>query len=629
MSSKTQLKPGSTLQGGKYRIISVLGQGGFGITYEAEQVALGRKVAVKEFFMEEYCNRDSTTSQVSVGSEGSKETVERFRAKFVKEAKMIAGLDHQNIIRIHDVFEENGTAYYVMEYLSGGSLLDLQKLKGRLSESDALGYIRQAASALDYIHSLKINHLDIKPGNILLDGKGRAVLIDFGLSKRYDVEGNQTSTTPVGISHGYAPLEQYKTGGVGTFSPATDIYSLGATLYRLLTGQTPPDADVINDDGFPDNPGYVSEYVWKAIEAAMQPRRKDRPQSIADVLKILDGTANAGADDDTTILKDDETHIQDDKTGFEEDSTQFTTRLDVETTPSDANVILDGKSLGLTPIKGYEVTIGQHELRIEKSGYEPYNTRMTFGTEPLIINKTLGKEPIPVPMPSWLKRAVFVVAGLLIALGLFYNLRPDQSSQSQPDTQTSSSNAQSVQQFKPTTGTHNGHDWVDLGLSVKWATCNVGALSPSDYGNYYAWGEVRTKSEYRSSNCTTYEKSMGDIAGNSTYDAARYNWGGKWRLPTEAECQELVDNCTWTWTTLGGHNGIKVTSKKTGASIFLPAAGRYCWSLDHAGVYCAYWSSTPVPRGTSGAYSLNVTSGHHDVGWNDRDSGRSVRPVSE
>ena len=152
------------MQGGKYRILSVLGQGGFGITYEAEQVALGRKVAVKEFFMEEYCNRDSTTSQVSVGSEGSRETVERFRAKFIKEARMIAGLDHQNIIRIYDVFEENGTAYYVMEYLSGGSLLDLQKSKERLSENEALGYIHQAASALDYIHSLKINHLDIKPG---------------------------------------------------------------------------------------------------------------------------------------------------------------------------------------------------------------------------------------------------------------------------------------------------------------------------------------------------------------------------------------------------------------------------------------------------------------------------------
>ena len=611
MSSKTQLKPGSTLQGGKCRIISVLGQGGFGITYEAEQVALGRKVAVKEFFMEEYCNRDGDTSQVSVPSVGSKETVERFRAKFVKEAKMIAGLDHQNIIRIHDVFEENGTAYYVMEYLSGGSLLDLQKSKGRLAESDALAYVRQAASALDYIHSLKINHLDIKPGNILLDGKGRAVLIDFGLSKRYDIEGHQTSTTPVGISHGYAPLEQYKTGGVGTFSPATDIYSLGATLYRLLTGQTPPDADVINDEGFPDNPGSVSEAVWNAIEAAMQPRRKDRPQSIAEFLKILDGDDNAGTDDDKTTYEDDETHIDDDKTGFEEDSTRFTTRLDVDTTPPDANVILDGKSLGKTPIKGYEVTTGQYELRIEKSGYEPYNTRMTFGSEPVKINETLKKEAALRPKPSWFKWAFSAAAGLLIVVGLIAILRKDNVEISQA------------------TGTDDGHEYVDLGLSVKWATCNVGASSPSDYGNYYAWGEVWTRSEFYGPNLSR-ENSMSDIAGDPAYDAARYNWGGRWRLPTEAECQELVDNCWWTWGKYGGHKGYKVTSMKNGASIFLPAAGwRYGSSLSDAGEDGSYWSSTPNESYAQFACSLDFGSGSHYVAGSFRSNGHSVRPVSE
>ena len=111
MSNTTQLSAGSTLQGGKYRIEKVLGQGGFGITYEAEQVSLGRKVAVKEFFMEEYCNRDGDTSQVSVPSVGSREIVARFRAKFVKEAKMIAGLNNPHIVKIYEVFEENGTAY--------------------------------------------------------------------------------------------------------------------------------------------------------------------------------------------------------------------------------------------------------------------------------------------------------------------------------------------------------------------------------------------------------------------------------------------------------------------------------------------------------------------------------------
>ena len=239
------LKTNAVLQNGKYRIEGVLGQGGFGITYLASQVALNRKVTIKEFFMKELCNRDEQTSQVSVPSMGSVDTVARFRAKFVKEAQTIAALNNPHIIHIHDIFEENGTAYYVMDYLSGGSLSDLVQRNGVLAEATALGYIRQVADALSYIHARNINHLDIKPSNVLIDGNGNAVVIDFGLSKRYDETGSQTSTTPVGISHGFAPLEQYQPGGVSTFSPTTDIYSLGATLYKLLSGQTPPNATAL------------------------------------------------------------------------------------------------------------------------------------------------------------------------------------------------------------------------------------------------------------------------------------------------------------------------------------------------------------------------------------------------
>ena len=295
------LQEGTLLKSGDYRIERVLGQGGFGITYLATQVGLNRKVAIKEFFMKEYCNRDATTSHVSVGSDGSKELVSKFKTKFIKEAQTIAGLNHPNIIRIYDIFEENGTAYYVMEYHGNGSLSELLKSKVKLSEIESLRYIRQIADALSYIHENKMNHLDVKPGNVLLDNKGNAVLIDFGLSKRYDEEGNQTSTTPVGISHGYAPMEQYKKGGVGVFSPSTDIYSLGATLYKLLTGATPPEADEIYEEGLPALPATISESVRSAIVAAMQPKRKDRPQSIVEFLQLLDGVS---ADSEETELTD-------------------------------------------------------------------------------------------------------------------------------------------------------------------------------------------------------------------------------------------------------------------------------------------------------------------------------------
>ena len=282
------LKTNAVLQNGKYRIEGVLGQGGFGITYLASQVALNRKVTIKEFFMKELCNRDEQTSQVSVPSMGSVDTVARFRAKFVKEAQTIAALNNPHIIHIHDIFEENGTAYYVMDYLSGGSLSDLVQRNGVLAEATALGYIRQVADALSYIHARNINHLDIKPSNVLIDGNGKAVVIDFGLSKRYDETGSQTSTTPVGISHGFAPLEQYQPGGVSTFSPTTDIYSLGATLYKLLSGQTPPNATALLDSDLDLSRLSASPSTKAAIAAAMQPKRKGRPQTVEAFIAMLD-----------------------------------------------------------------------------------------------------------------------------------------------------------------------------------------------------------------------------------------------------------------------------------------------------------------------------------------------------
>ena len=177
-------------------------------------------------------------------------------------------------------------------------------------------------------------------------------------------------------------------------------------------------------------------------------------------------------------------------------------------------------------------------------------------------------------------------------------------------------------------GTLNGHDWVDLGLpsGLKWATCNVGASKPEDYGNYYAWGETATKSVYTEENSRTLYKTMSDISGNATYDAARANWGGSWRMPTKAEIEELLNNCTWTWTTQNGVNGMRVTGPN-GNSIFLPATGYYQGSSRYSGSGY-YWSSTPYESATSPAYFLYFNSGSRHVGWYERDYGRTVRPVS-
>ena len=300
-----QLSEGTLLQGGKYKIERVLGQGGFGITYLATQVLLGREVCIKEFFFKQFCERDEGSSRVTLGTKSNRELVDKFMKKFIKEARTISQLDHSNIIRIHDIFEENGTAYYVMEYHSGGSLGDLVKDGKPLPETEAVRYITQIADAVGYIHKRNINHLDIKPGNILIDARGGGVLIDFGLSKQYDESGDQTSSTPVGISHGYAPMEQYNSGGVSTFTPQSDIYSLGATLYKLVTGVTPPQAMDIVNDGLPALPAHLSVGVKKAIEQAMQIRKIDRPATAEEFVALLSGgsaSAEPSTDEATKII---------------------------------------------------------------------------------------------------------------------------------------------------------------------------------------------------------------------------------------------------------------------------------------------------------------------------------------
>ena len=279
------LRVNSTLQGGKYRIIKKLGQGGFGITYLAENTLLESKVAIKEFFFKECCERDATTSHVTVPTFANRDTVERFKLKFVKEARTIFKLNHPNIVHILDVFEENDTAYYVMEYIEGESLSDMVTRRGAIPEAEALGYVKEVAKALMYIHGKHINHLDIKPGNLMRRKEdGRIIVIDFGVAKQYDLATSQgTTTTPVGITCGYSPAEQYRKNGVQTFSPQSDGYALAATLFKLLTGNTPPEAMEIMDDGLPVAEllaKNISQPTISAIAMAMK-GRSERTQSVA------------------------------------------------------------------------------------------------------------------------------------------------------------------------------------------------------------------------------------------------------------------------------------------------------------------------------------------------------------
>lgn len=257
--SDLALSPGTIVRSPKraYTIRRVLGQGGFGITYLVDtpfkmgSITFKGKFALKELFVSVYCHRSNNSCEVAYDASKAQE-VARFRRSFVSEAQRLQrlGLNHSNIVSVDEVFEANGTAYYVMEYLEGDTLEKfVAKHGGRLTFAQASELLRPICDAVAMLHANNVAHYDIKPQNIIIqqDEDGiRPVLIDFGLAKHYDDQGNATSTGIVGYSHGYAPIEQL--AGLQSFSPATDVYALAGTFVYCLTGHAPAKALELNRD---------------------------------------------------------------------------------------------------------------------------------------------------------------------------------------------------------------------------------------------------------------------------------------------------------------------------------------------------------------------------------------------
>ena len=295
-----ELKNGTALKGGEYIIKRKLGQGGMGITYLATmrvevQRGLGTvttqaDVVVKEFFIGDYCERGSDTHTVTVISQRFNDAVAAGLKKFGKEARNLSQMNHPNIVHVIDLFSENQTEYIVMDYLPGGNLQYYVKHHGVLSAADATQRIAEVARALAYMHGQHLCHFDVKPGNVMLGANGETVLIDFGLSKRYGADDRHTSSLLyMGVSEGFAPLEQY-TDSVASFSPQTDVYALGATLYYLLTGKAPGKASYNIKNVLSDKrPANIPENLWQLILHSMQPNPEDRPADAAEFLRLLNG----------------------------------------------------------------------------------------------------------------------------------------------------------------------------------------------------------------------------------------------------------------------------------------------------------------------------------------------------
>ena len=307
------LQPGTLLRGGAYRVERALSSGGFGNTYVVMNLNFDELWAMKEFFMKGINLRDGNTVTVSVPE--NRQSFNAQREKFRKEAQRLWKLKNDHIVKVHDLFEENGTVYYVMDFIDGESLSERIKRLGRpLTEEEVMPLLRQALDALESVHRQKIWHLDIKPANMMVNKQEQLFLIDFGASKQLHTSDGLSLSTSSALAYtpGYAPLEQTDQN-IKLFGPWTDLYALGASLYKLLTNETPPtSSEMIAMGGqllFP--PVVISQRMKKLITWMMKPSITERPQSAAEVRQFLNVPP---------VVEDEETVIDEPKPKTDEET---------------------------------------------------------------------------------------------------------------------------------------------------------------------------------------------------------------------------------------------------------------------------------------------------------------------
>ena len=290
LNNQNMLQVGTILHG-TYKIESYLASGGFGNTYLAKNIEFDETYAIKEFFVKGVCQRDDNSTTISVSNAENTNSFEQQREKFKKEARRLRSLSNPHIVKVYDLFEENGTAYYVMDYVDGENLsARLKRTNAPLAESDVRNYLNQILDGLEAIHNEGMFHLDIKPANIMVDSHDVVKLIDFGASKQQSTVGGATMSTGISYTNGYAPSEQMAQS-YDKFGPWTDCYALGATVYKLLTNQEPPSVSDLSEDETEDKHlalpmPNVSEKMKTLVVWMMQVNRLKRPQSVEDVKSV-------------------------------------------------------------------------------------------------------------------------------------------------------------------------------------------------------------------------------------------------------------------------------------------------------------------------------------------------------
>lgn len=305
----TTLKSNTLLQGGRYKIVRLLNQGGFGITYLAVYGSRRTKVAIKEFFMKSANQREA--DGVSVSVDYSKENAQNFTSsleKFKKEAERLKQINSAYVVKVHDLFEENGTAYYVMDFVEGEDMESRLQQRGKpYTEKSVLTFLNRILEALAAIHSQGLLHLDLKPSNIMVTPRGYIKLIDLGASKEYISGMGATVFTGISMTRTYAAPEQLA-GAYDKMGPWTDFYALGATIYKMLTNQAPPSVTDLDDDKSADKHfalpmPNVSAKTRQLVIWMLRRDRTERPQNVSDIKAYLCGKSAKESLDDTISLE--------------------------------------------------------------------------------------------------------------------------------------------------------------------------------------------------------------------------------------------------------------------------------------------------------------------------------------
>lgn len=624
-----ELQPDTTLSNGKYVIEKKISEGGFGITYKAVQVGLNRTVCIKEYFPSGKCNRN--TMMKTVFPQGmTSELYEKYRIAFVNEAKMLAMLRHPNIVEVIDVFDENNTSYMVMEFITGENIQKIVEYEGPMPYDVAINYIGQITNAIDFLHKQHILHRDIKPENIMITSEYKAILIDFGAARAFEHDKIQSHTSM--FTRGYAPPEQYhKSSLKGSF---TDIYALGATLYFALTGIEPIDSATRTIEKLKEPKELcqnVPDNANRTIMKAMALDPKDRHQTIQE---FMDDMLNISPSDDGG----EEVSIKPVEPQPKKKKNVFLRVLFVL-------ILLGGIGyLSYWTYMKYDIhssymTIGdrffdnenfedaRHSYNVALSMQEQYPLLYSIGVFRGDAYRSLMKvderEAFSNDKEKYLKH---VIDGVNYERSYMFDKAKKEFYQaleiekrykntryssffdknvSNKITEVDKNNAEYEKLKKElkavgATGKSNGHYYVDLGLpsGLKWATCNVGANSPEQYGNYYAWAEINQKSTYTFENSVAIDREViYDISEITMYDAAKAIWGGDWRLPSSTEFSELQNNCEWELSSLNGVRGYRVIGRN-GNSIFIPFAGGYQDDVCYDSGEASYlWSSTPRQDG--------------------------------